>query len=90
MEEPLENLSDDAYVEWLVRRIGEELMRLRVDGKQSAYGMAENVKLTNQALRNMERAKNKRGCCIGSLARVLRHHRVDLAQFFTDLLKPPH
>jgi transcriptional regulator with XRE-family HTH domain len=78
--EAFESATPDAYADWINRRIGAEVRRLREAAGLSAYRLGRLCGVTDQTILNIEQARCDRGCLTGTLARIAFHFGLKLRE----------
>ena len=68
----------NAYADWINRRIGAEVTRLRVAHGMTPYALGLACGVTDQTILNIERGKCDRGHLTGTLARICFHFGITL------------
>lgn len=74
----------DDYADWINKRIGKEVMRLRLEAGLSPYALAKECSVSDQALLNLERGENDRGSLTGTLARIAFRFGITLAELIAS------
>jgi len=68
----------DAYADWINRRIGEEVARLREAHGMTPYALGLKCGVSDQTILNIEHGKCERGYLTGTLARICFHFGITL------------
>ncbi len=68
----------EAYADWINRRLGEEVTRLRKDHGMSPYALGLKCGVSDQTILNIEQGKCERGYLTGTLARICFHFGITL------------
>ncbi|MEQ1751461.1 MAG: hypothetical protein ABL974_18700 [Prosthecobacter sp.] len=63
----------DAYADWINKRIGQEVTRLRESRSMTPYALGLVCGVCDQTILNIERGKCDRGYLTGTLARIAFH-----------------
>ena len=68
----------DAYSDWINRRLGEEVTRLREAHGMTPYALGLKCGVSDQTILNIEHGKCERGYLTGTLARICFHFGITL------------